>query len=319
MKLIWKLIGYPFIALFALIALYILWVLIAYRDIPISELEAKYGGGNVQRHEVDGVSLAYKVEGEGPAIVLIHSHYWTMRFWQPWVDVLKKDYTVIRYDLTSHGLTGPDPTEDYSRKRASVLLESLVKHIGVEKFSLVGSSTGGAIAFYYAATRPEQVRDLVMINTPGMPKVSNKYMERGLPSWGGYIFYLLPESIFRAFLEAPVVDKSLITDEVIKEFHEMYRGSGNRMAEFHRMRGWERDDPSPLLKKITAPTLIVWGEKNPQLPVESVAQFEERLVNAQRVEKIIYPFVGHIVPFEIPQQSVIDVEKFISSNLDVNE
>ncbi|HEB28973.1 MAG TPA: alpha/beta hydrolase [Porticoccus sp.] len=312
----WRLITVPLALLLAVVIFYVAWVLIAFRDIPISELEAKYGGDNLQRHEVDGVSIAYKVEGQGPVVVLIHSHYWTMRFWQPWVDELKQHYTVIRYDLTSHGLTGPDPTEDYSRKRASQLLEGLLDHIGVDKVSLVGSSTGGAIAFYYAATRPEQVRDLVMINTPGMPRLSNKYMERGLPAWGGYAFYLMPQEIFRAFLKAPIVDKSLITDEVLAEFHEMYRGPGNRMAEFHRMKGWERTDPAPLLKNITVPTLIVWGEENPQLPLESVELFEQRLINASRVEKIIYPNVGHIVPFEIPEQSVIDVEKFLAANVE---
>lgn len=315
----WRLITVPLALLLAVVIVYVAWVLIAFRDIPISELEARYGGDNLQRYEVDGVSIAYKVEGQGPVVVLIHSHYWTMRFWQPWVDELKKNYTVIRYDLTSHGLTGPDPTEDYSRKRASQLLEGLLDHIGVDKVSLVGSSTGGAIAFYYAATRPEQVRDLVMINTPGMPRLSNKYMERGLPAWGGYAFYLMPQEIFRAFLKTPIVDKSLITDEVLTEFHEMFRGSGNRMAEFHRMRGWERADPAPLLKNITVPTLIVWGEENPQLPVESVALFEERLINASRVEKIIYPNVGHIVPFEIPEQSVADVEKFLAANVEAEQ
>ena len=311
----WRLITVPLTLLLTVIVLYIAWVLIVYRDIPMSELEKKYGGDNVLRHEVDGVSLAYKVEGQGPAIVLIHSHYWTMRFWQTWVDQLKQNYTVIRYDLTSHGLTGPDPTRDYSRKRASQLLESLLQHIGVDKVSLVGSSTGGAIAFYYAATRPDQVRDLVMINTPGMPRLSNQYMERGLPWWGGYVFYLLPKNIFRAFLQAPVIDDSLITDDVLTEFHEMYRGSGNRMAEFHRMRGWEKTDPAPLLKNIRVPTLIMWGEKNPQLPVDSVELFEQRLVNAERVEKIVYPDVGHVIPFEIPQQSVADTERFLQANL----
>jgi pimeloyl-ACP methyl ester carboxylesterase len=310
-----RIILYPIAALLVVIAIYVLWVLIAYRDIPISELEQQYGEGNVQRHQVDGVSLAYKVEGQGPAIVLIHSHYWTMRFWQPWVDQLSKNYTVIRFDLTGHGLTGPDPTEDYSRKRASVLLESLLDHIGVDKVSLVGSSTGGAIAIYYTATRPEQVRDLVMINTPGMPRLTNKYMEAGLPWWGGYAFYLLPENVFRAFLEAPVIDDSLITDEIVHEFHQMYRGSGNRMAEFHRMLGWEKTDPAELLKKITVPTMIMWGDKNPQLPVESVALFEQRLMNAVRVEKIIYPNIGHVIPFEIPQQSVDDVEVFLAANI----
>lgn len=310
----WRLITVPIIFLLSIIALYVLWALIAYRDIPMSELEGKYGGDNLQRFEIDGVSLAYKVEGQGPAIVLLHSHFWTMRFWQPWVEHLKDRYTVIRFDMTSHGLTGPDPSQDYSRERQAVLLEGLLNQIGVEEASFVGSSSGGAIAFYYAATRPQQVTELVLINTPGMPLVSNKTMERGMPSWLGYAFYLMPTAIFRPFLEAPVVDKSIITDDMVNEFHELYRAPGNRMAEYHRMAGWEKADPAALLAMISAPTLIMWGEKNPQLPVSSVQLFEQRLTGASRVEKIIYPNVGHVIPVEIPRQSVLDVEKFLSAN-----
>jgi len=306
-----KLLLYPLVFIVSVIIVYTAWVLIAYRDIPVSVLEEKYGGEGLQRVTIDGVSLAYKVEGQGPALLLIHSHFYTMRQWQPWVDILSKDFTVIRYDLTSHGLTGPDPTRDYSRARAADLIDGLLAEIGVDKVSIAGSSTGGAIAFYYAATRPQKVSALVLINAPGMPKVSNKYMERGLPSWGGYVFYLLPESIFRAFLQAPVVDKSLITDASVHEFHEMYRGAGNRMAEFYRMSAWEKDDAAPVLAKVKVPTLIMWGEKNPQLPLEHVDQFAERLVNASVVKKIVYPNIGHVIPLELPEQSAMDVKAFL--------
>jgi pimeloyl-ACP methyl ester carboxylesterase len=309
-----KLLLYPLVLLLSVIVLYVAWALIAFRDIPVEVLEAKYGGENLQRVEVEGVTLRYKVEGQGPALLLIHSHFYTMRMWQPWVDMLKDQFTIIRYDLTSHGLTGPDPTQDYTRARAADLIDGLLDHVGVDQVSIAGSSTGGAIAFYYAATRPEKVSDLVIINAPGMPKVSNKYMEMGLPSWGGYAFYLLPESIFRAFLEAPVIDKSLITDEGVHEFHEMYRRDGNRMAEFYRMSNWEKADAAPVLAKVTAPTLIMWGEKNPQLPLVHVEQFTERLKNSERVEAIVYPNTGHVIPLELPEQSAIDVKTFLLNN-----
>jgi pimeloyl-ACP methyl ester carboxylesterase len=126
------------------------------------------------------------------------------------------------------------------------------------------------------------------------------------------VFYLLPESIFKAFLQAPVADKSLITDEQVHEFHQMYRREGNRMAEFERMRAWERGDADPDLARITAPTLIMWGEENPQLPVSDVAGFTQALVSAQRVEQRIYPGVGHVIPLEIPIQSARDAHSFLN-------
>lgn len=309
-----KIVAVGICLLLVLLAAIIAWLWWSNRDIPMSELEARYGGNNLQRLEIDGVSLAYEVEGKGPPLVLIHSHFYTLRQWQSWVDTLSGAFTIIRFDLTSHGLTGPDPSGDYSRARGAFLLENLLDHLEIERASIAGSSTGGALAWYFAAHYPQRVDKLILINAPGMPRVTNKYMERGLPDWAGYIFYLLPESLFRAFLEAPVVDKSLITDDLLHEFHQMYRGSGNRMAEFHRMQAWERGDISSDLAKVTTPTLIMWGEQNPQLPVEHVGQFSEKLVNAPQVEQQIYPGVGHVIPLEIPQQSAADARVFLQEN-----
>ena len=281
------------------------------RDIPMAELEARYGGPDLQRVEIDGVNLAYKVQGDGPPLVLLHSHFYTMRLWQPWVDALSADFTVIRYDLTSHGLTGPDPSGDYSRARGTRLLAGLLDHLGIEQASVAGSSTGGALAWYFAAYYPQRVDRLILINAPGMPRITNKYMEKPLPDWMGHVFYLLPESLFRPFLEAPVVDDTLITDDLVHEFHQMYRGEGNRMAEFHRMRAWERGDVTPHLEKVTAPTLVMWGEDNPQLPVEHVNQYREKLVNAALVETRVYPDTGHVIPLERPAESARDALRFL--------
>ncbi len=296
------------LGLIALLAAFLWW---DNRDLPVELLEQRYGGENLQRVTVSGVPLRYKVEGQGPPLLLLHSHFYTMRMWQPWVDELARDFTLIRYDLTSHGLTGPDPSGDYSRKRGIELALGLLDHLDIQKVSIAGSSTGGGLAWYLAGNVPERVSNLVLINAPGMPRVTNKYMEKELPTWGGYLLYLLPESLFRPFLEAPVVDKSLITDELIHEFHQMYRREGNRLAEYQRLLAWEKGDITPTLARITAPTLIMWGEDNPQLPVEHVKQYQRALSGAERVDTRIYPGVGHVIPLEIPVQSAREVRRFL--------
>ena len=297
-----------------LLSLAVLFLWWSNRDLPVEVLEQRYGGDNLRTVDVQGVPLRYKVEGQGPPLLLLHSHFYTMRMWQPWIDELAGDFTLIRYDLTSHGLTGPDPTDDYSRQRGIELALGLLDHLGLNKVSVAGSSTGGALAWYLAANAPERVDKLILINAPGMPRVTNKYMERELPDWGGYVLYLLPEALFKPFLQAPVADKSLITDEMVHEFHQMYRREGNRLAEFQRLLGWEKGDITPTLAQIRAPTLIMWGEDNPQLPVEHVGQYQQALTNAEQVETRVYPGIGHVIPLEIPRQSARDVRAFLRAD-----
>ncbi len=306
-----RLLGIAVAAFAGLLLLALLFLWWTNRDLPAAQLDRLYGGNDLRRLNIDGVDLAYRVQGEGPPLVLIHSHFYTMRQWQPWVDELAGDFTVIRFDLTSHGLTGPDPSGDYSRKRGAQLLNGLLDHLGIERASIAGSSTGGGLAWYYAAHFPERVDRLILLNAAGLPGATNKWMEMALPDWFGYVLYLLPEGLFKAFLQAPVVDKSLITDEQVREFHLMYRREGNRMAEFERMRAWDRRDISADLAAIRAPTLVMWGAQNPQLPVSQAAGFATRLVNAERVEQRIYPGIGHVIPLEIPVQSARDARAFL--------
>lgn len=313
-----KLIGSLIIILIVSMIGYCAWVLIAFQDIPVGELEAEFGGDNLQQVIIYGVPIRYKDEGlktpEAPVLLLIHSHYYTMRQWQVWVDELKDHFRIVRYDLTSHGLTGPDPTEDYSYQRGVTLAAGLIEHLGIDSLSIAGSSTGGALAFRYAAQYPEQVESLILINTPGMPKMTNKYADTKLPAWGWLVFYLLPESLFRNFLEFPVIDKSLVTDAMVREFHQMYRREGNRRAEYLRMSTWDKTDPSVIIALVKAPTLLLWGRENPQLSADHVEEFKRRLLSAERVESKIYPNIGHVIPIENPYQSAQDTRRFIEAS-----
>jgi pimeloyl-ACP methyl ester carboxylesterase len=304
-----RLLLWPLCLLLAAIVTWCLWSLWAYRDIPVDVLEAQYGGDALQRVEVDGVSLAYRVQGRGPPLLLIHSHYFNMRIWDGWIEALADSFTVIRFDMTSHGLTGPEPSDDYSMARDLGLIRGLLAHLKVEEYSVVGSSLGGNMAFHLAAQEPQRVLALVLANSGGLPRENS----RGgtIPGWVDYVSYLIPTSAFGSFLQWMIIDDALVTDELVQEFHRMFRREGNRFAEFQRLRGFDIGEPEPLLEAITAPTLILWGEDNPQLPVVQAERFAALLPNVAEVQVIVYPGVGHVIPLEVPALAGDDVKRFL--------
>lgn len=306
-----RLILWPLSGLLALLLLWLLWSLIAYRDIPVAALEARYGDESLRRVDIDGVPLRYRVEGQGPALLLIHSHYFNMRMWDDWVPTLARYFRVIRFDMTSHGLTGPEPSADYSMERDLELIRGLLDHLGVELFSVAGSSLGGNMAFHLAAQEPDRVEALVLINSGGLPREGARGTRGTIPGWVDYMTYFTPTSAFRRFLQWMIVDDSLVTDAQVKQFHQMFRREGNRFAEFARLRGFDVGEPEPLLAEVRAPVLVMWGADNPQLPVTQVDRFEKLLVNAASFERIVYEETGHVLPLERPVEGGADLRDFL--------
>jgi pimeloyl-ACP methyl ester carboxylesterase len=298
---------YPVYAVLSLCAAWLLWSLLAYRDIPVAALEGRYGGPDLAQVDIDGVLLRYRVQGQGPALLLIHSHYFNMRMWDDWIDTLATSFTVIRFDMTSHGLTGPELNDDYSMVRDLQLINGLLEHLGVDRYSVVGSSLGGNMAFHLAAQSPQRVEKLVLMNSGGLPRESNRGT---IPAWVDYVSYLVPTRAFRAFLEWMIIDDALVTDAMVDEFHQMFRREGNRFAEFQRLRSFDVGNPAPLLAVIRAPTLIMWGRDNPQLPLSQARRFVELMPNT-RVEQLIYDGVGHVIPLEIADTGSRDLRDFL--------
>ena len=103
--------------LVALACLLLLAGVLAYRDTPAAQVDARWGTAPSRFLQVDGVRVHYRDEGEGPVIVLLHANYASLLMWEPWAAALKDRFRVIRLDMTAHGLTGVDPSGDYSLER----------------------------------------------------------------------------------------------------------------------------------------------------------------------------------------------------------
>ena len=84
-------------------------------------LEAAYPG---DYRIVDGVRLRLRDTGphDAQAVILLHGFGASLDTWEPWAQALSARYRVIRFDLPGFGLTGPDPTGDYSDARETKIL-----------------------------------------------------------------------------------------------------------------------------------------------------------------------------------------------------
>ncbi len=300
-------------AIVAIAVIYVITAQVLWRDIDRADLIARYGGDNLYRVLLDGVELHYRLDGDAtaPALLLIHSHYFDSLMWDAWVRELADDFHIVRFDMTSHGLTGPEPAGDYSMARDVGLIVGLLEHLDIDSVAVVGSSLGGNMAFHLAAQPNSPVRQLVLVNSGGLPKAqSSRRNAAAIPDWAYRVLYLIPTRAWRAFIEWMVVRDAAVSDELVQRFHDMQRLRGNRRAEMQRLASFDVGDPYPVLRRITQPVLILWGVDNPQLPVTQMDALAAAMPNAAVIERKAFPGVGHLLPVEAPE-AVSVVEKFL--------
>ena len=157
-------------------------------DKPRAALEAEYASPPSRFVQAAGVRLHVRDTGprDAPAVLLLHGFGASLHAWEAWAESLSADRRVIRLDLPGFGLTGPDPTGNYTDARAVEVLSALMDRLGVVRAGVVGSSMGGRIAWFFAATAPERVDKLVLMAPTASPApAANTARRRRCRSWPG--------------------------------------------------------------------------------------------------------------------------------------
>ena len=114
--------------------------------------------------DLDGVTLHYRRAGQGEAVVLVHGIPQTSHEWRYVMPRLAEKYNVIAPDLRGLG-DSTRPSGAYDKKTLGADIAALViKHLGFDKFHLVGHDWGGPVAFSVAAHNPDAVRTLTILD-----------------------------------------------------------------------------------------------------------------------------------------------------------
>src|SRR6187402_3877051 len=95
--------------------------------------------------ELHGHRVCFRLEGEGPVVVLIHGITGRSDQWEPAIDHLAADHTVLAPDLLGHGESAK-PRGDYSLGAYASWLRDLLDELGITRATVVGQSLGGGVA-----------------------------------------------------------------------------------------------------------------------------------------------------------------------------
>ena len=278
------------------------------------ELIAKYAEPDSKFLTIKGIHVHYKDEGQGPAVVLFHGSFGSVHTWDTIADELRPDYRVIRFDQPQSALSSDIPPEN-----EGLLLEDFVAgfldEIGVAKAHLVGTSSGGLIAYRFASRYPERTGALVISNAPSAV-VDNSAVET--PAGLRFLIYLSqnilkyqPRAYWDSLLRSLYADPSRLRDETVDQYYDYGRRA--RSAPYVRSMFARVNDTSEIdqvLAGVTSPALLLWGVPDRVLPQQMGVQLQRKL-SSTKAELVVLEGTGHYPPVESPLLVAGHIKSFL--------
>lgn len=139
--------------------------------ITLDQLRQQYQTPASKYVEVAGVQVHYQDEGSGPVLLAFHGSFGALQTYDGVAAKLRDRYRIIRFDQPPTGLSGPVPP-GFDLTPEAFVHEFLGK-LGVGPVAVIGNSSGGIFAYRFAASYPQDVNAVVLVNTPPSAPVDN--------------------------------------------------------------------------------------------------------------------------------------------------
>ena len=204
--------------------------------------------------EIGDLQMNYEREGDGEPLLLLHGGTGCHEDWiSAGRDEFLQEYAVIAPDARGHGATS-NPQTTITHRQCAVDTLALLDRLGIRKCRAVGVSMGGNILLHMATMQPDRIDAMVVVSAT----------------------MYFPEQARSAMRQVPLPD-----DQPSHEWERMRRSHKRGDQQIIELWNWIRslqdsyDDMNftpPVLSKLVAPTLVIYGDRDPLYPVEMAVQ-----------------------------------------------
>jgi abhydrolase domain-containing protein 6 len=262
---------------------------------------------------IQGVRIVYAEGGTGNTIIMLHGLGGSKDDWVQTAKYFTPNYRVIIPDLPGYGESSKSLNININIMPQVERLNLFAKELKLTKFHLVGISMGGDIAGNYAADYPEMVKTLALFDSAGVKEPTKSKMTL-LMEKGTNPFLVKDVNDFDKLMELLFL-KPPTMPSFIKQYLAKQAMETTRSYEIYEKKWKEKglwNDWFILeskLNKITAPTLIVWGDSDKTINISCVPVFEKNIKNSKSV---IIKECGHLPMMEKPSETASIYHDFLN-------
>jgi len=255
--------------------------------------------------DANGIRFHCLTGGEGPIVLLLHGFPQFSHEYRYLIPALAKaGYRAVAPDMRGFGeTTRPPRIEDYALQTLGDDVAALIEALGETKAHVLGHEWGGIVAAEAALSHPERVDRLVLVNGPPAitlgRAIHHSWRQRARSSY--LLFYRmprLPEWWLTAFhgraMRLLLSDAGLGPADMAAYRNAICRprAAWAGLAYFRSIAHTIKDDSNRLRgKRISSPTLVLWGERDRTLRRDLVRWHDRQLTGPAR--KVLFPDVGH--------------------------
>jgi pimeloyl-ACP methyl ester carboxylesterase len=282
----------------------------------VTDAKVELPGFEERFAEVRGTRLRYLVAGEGEPLLLVHGLGGAAANWLALAPLLVVTRRLLVPELPGHGGSSALPAAPSLNAYAD-RLGLLLEEEGLASAGVVGHSLGGAIALRLSIRRPDAVSALVLAGAAGISSGTRnaryaltitgivKPGRRLAPHrWRIARSNTLKRVVFGRWGAS---DPPALREELAEAF---LSGPARHTDTVSAAKALVRDDPRPDLDRVRCPSLVLWGARDNQLPVEDAFDYARRL----RARLRLIADCGHLLIGERPDTCADAIKEFLADS-----
>jgi len=270
----------------------------------------------------NGIRINTWIGGKGPAVVLLHGYPQTAQMWRKIAPHLLDAFSVVCPDLRGYG-DSDKPRDGYDKKTMARDVHVTMQVLGHNQYYVVGHDRGARVAHRLALDHAAAVRRLTVLDiVPTHTLFSRADRHLAAAYWHWFYFQApdlpeiminaAPEPFLRHMLRSLTYHQGAIDEPMFQEYLRAFMLPGTIRAGLEDYRAAAtrdfEDDERDLGKRVTCPTLAIWGEFGKMHTMFDVlGTWKEK---ADDVRGHAAPS-GHFIPEEAPESLLQDLRAFL--------